>query len=53
MVYVVSERPAVGLSGPMADPEVLSSEDTAKSRLALYSASLFSIILGPFDHRRV
>ena len=35
MVYVVSERPAVGLSGPMADPEVLSSEDTAKSRLAL------------------
>ena len=36
MVYVVSERPAVGLSGPMADPEVLSSEDTAKSRLALY-----------------
>ena len=37
MVYVVSERPAVGLSGPMADPEVLSSEDTAKSRLALYS----------------
>ena len=36
MVYAVSERPAVGLSGPMADPEVLSSEDTAKSRLALY-----------------
>ena len=36
MVYVVSERPAVGLSGPMADPEVLSSEDTAKSGLALY-----------------
>ena len=23
MVYAVSERPAVGLSGPMADPEVL------------------------------
>ena len=38
MVYVVSERPAVGLSGPMADPEVLSSEDTAKSRLALYAS---------------
>ena len=37
MVYAVSERPAVGLSGPMADPEVLSSEDTAKSRLALYN----------------
>ena len=36
MVYVVSERPAVGLSDPMADPEVLSSEDTAKSQLALY-----------------
>ena len=36
MVYVVSERPAVGLSGPMVDPEGLSSEDTAKSRLALY-----------------
>ena len=32
MVYVVSERPAVGLSGPMVDPEGLSSEDTAKSR---------------------
>ena len=39
MVYAVSERPAVGLSGPMADPEVLSSEDTAKSRLALYSCT--------------
>ena len=24
MVYVVSERPAVGLSGPMVDPEGLS-----------------------------
>ena len=41
MVYVVSERPAVGLSGPMADPEVLSSEDTAKSRLALYPPCRF------------
>ena len=40
MVYAVSERPAVGLSGPMADTEVLSSEDTAKSRLALYSCIL-------------
>ena len=36
MVYVVSGRPAVGLSDPMVDPEGLSSEDTAKSRLALY-----------------
>ena len=34
MVYVVSERPAVGLSDPMVDPEGLGSEDTAKSRLA-------------------
>ena len=41
MVYAVSERPAVGLSGPMADPEVLSSEDTAKSRLALYWGRYF------------
>ena len=36
MVYVVSERPAVGLSGPMVDPGGLGSEDTANSRLALY-----------------
>ena len=35
MVYAVSERPAVGLSGPMVDPDGLRSEDTAKSRLAL------------------
>ena len=41
MVYVVSERPAVGLSDPMADPEVLSSEDTAKSQLALYYYNQF------------
>ena len=34
MVYAVSERPAVGLSGPMVDPEGLGSGDTAKSRLA-------------------
>ena len=36
MVYVVSERPAAGLSGLMVDPGGLGSEDTAKSRLALY-----------------
>ena len=36
MVFVVSERPAVGLSGPMVDPGGLGSEDTANSRLALY-----------------
>ena len=48
MVYAVSERPAVGLSGPMADPEVLSSEDTAKSRLALYT----TIIRRVAHHRR-
>ena len=35
MVYVVSERPAVCLSGPMVDPEGLSSGDTAEFRLAL------------------
>ena len=39
MVYVVSERPAVGLSGPMVDPGGLGSEDTANSRLALYCHS--------------
>lgn len=36
MVYVVPERPAVGLSDLMVDPEGLGSGDTANSRLALY-----------------
>ena len=36
IVNVDSERPPVGLSGPMVDLEGLSSEDTAKCRLALY-----------------
>ena len=39
MVYVVSGRPAVGLSDPMADPEVLSSEDTANSQLVALNSS--------------
>ena len=39
MVYVVSERPAAGLSGLMVDPGGLGSEDTANSRLALYSST--------------
>ena len=39
IVYVVSERPAVGLSSLMVDLGGLSSEETAKSGLALYMST--------------